>query len=136
MKLLIVNLNNNNNNNDSNSNNNNNVSSVWLIEALFFRIMSYLECIDLLKLQRLNKVFEYELNHQFICDKSEIYFKYNNNEMKKLLQDQLCDDLSLLLNFYFSFLNILYKEILFEEVLYDDNSGVQFGSGIAQLHII
>ena len=103
------------NGNDSDSDNKNNISSVWLVEALFFHIMSYLECIELSKLQGLNKMFEYELNHQFICDCCHIYFKYNKNEIKQILQDQLCHDLSLLVKFYFSFLNIIYQTILFEE---------------------
>ena len=43
--------------------------------ANVFKDNKNIKCIDLSKLQRLNKMFEYELNHQFICDKSEIYFK-------------------------------------------------------------
>lgn len=35
--------------------------------------------------------------------------------MKKIVQHQLCDDLSLLAKFYFSFLNILVKQVIFQE---------------------
>ena len=96
------------------SNNSSNMSSVWLIDPLFFQAMSYLQCIDLSSLKAVNKMFQYKLDHKFVCDKFQTYFQYNKNEMKKIIQDQLCDDLSSLLKFYYSFLNISCQQTLFE----------------------
>ena len=100
---------------DTSNKNKNNIASVWLIEPLFFRIMSNLQCIELSKLKPVSKMFQYELDHKFVCDNFKIYFKYNKGEMKKIIHHEFCNDLSSLLKFYFSFLNIACEQMLFEE---------------------
>ena len=83
------------------------------IQCILLNIFKYLSFNEIIRNRRININFNNELYFKFKCNNFNIYFEYNNTFIKKIIENQICNNIQSLPMWYFHLKNRYFQSFFF-----------------------